>query len=73
MTPTWQIRCRSTTQEADTYFVLKQVLLPHVGDFKPRSINPGLVSNKAELCAAGSTNETNSAVTLGEFSAQTQE
>lgn len=64
---------KCTTQQADTSFVLKQVLLPHAGDFKARSINPGLVSNKAELCAAGFTNETNSAVTLAECSAQTQE
>lgn len=53
--------------------VLKQVLLPHAGDFKAGSVNPGPVSNKAELCAAGSTNETNSAVTPAECSARTQE
>lgn len=64
---------KCTTQQADTSLVLKQVLLPHAGDFKARSINPGLVSNKAELCAAGFTNETNSAVALAEFSARTRE
>lgn len=62
-----------STQQAHTYCIWKQVLPPRVGDFKARSLNPGLVSNKAELCAAGFTTETNSAVTLAEFSARTQE
>lgn len=74
LTPPRQIQCRRAAHSRLTPIaVLKQVLLPHAGDFKARSINPGLVSNKAELCAAGLTNETNSAVTLAEFSARTQE
>lgn len=75
--PTWLHHGRSNPGVQHTALapisVLKQVLLPRAADFKAPSINPGLVSNKAELCAAGCTNETNSAVTLAEFSARTQE